>query len=220
MDIKSPPFGADEKRGTSGGECYGTYNSSTGIGSGAGYVNSCIHSGSNDYTSGNTVWYNYGAASAGTIKNSSSSDTTGTTVITTESICPKDWTLPSKTQIDSIGGASPGSSTYVPSFSPVLGGYYTNGTLRNESTYGFWWGSTAYNGALRYTLGYNGSSLYTNNSGRRAGVYVRCVSEEKDVSDLTYMQDMTAKVADSPKGWTFFISTNVSMGGYKYGLWI
>ncbi|MBR3252659.1 hypothetical protein IKF84_01130, partial [Candidatus Saccharibacteria bacterium] len=47
-----------EKRGTSGGECYGTYNSTSGTGSGAGYVNNCIHSGSTEHSGGDTVWYN------------------------------------------------------------------------------------------------------------------------------------------------------------------
>ncbi|MBQ3293345.1 hypothetical protein IJG93_03570 [Candidatus Saccharibacteria bacterium] len=134
-------------------------------------------------------------ASAGTIKNSSNSDTTGTTVIATESICPKGWTLPAKKQIDTIGGASPSSTTYVSSFSPVLGGNYGNGALYSESTLGLWWGSTAYDGATRYFLAYDGSSLYTDYSIRRNGRYIRCVSEEKDVSDLTYMQDMTPSVA-------------------------
>ena len=116
-----------------------------------------------------TSWYNYTLASAGTI--------TGTNNITTatQSSCPKGWTLPSKTQIDSFGGASPGSSTYVLSFSPVLGGYYLNGALNSESTRGIWWGSTAYNGAERYYLRYNGISLYTGYSYRGLGFYVRCV---------------------------------------------
>ncbi|MBQ3293460.1 hypothetical protein IJG93_04190 [Candidatus Saccharibacteria bacterium] len=84
--------------------------------------------------------------------------------------------MPSQTQIDTIGGASPGSTTYVGSFSPVLGGRYYNGTLNDESTYGYWWASTAYNGALRYNLGYYGSSLYTDNGrSRDSGRYVRCV---------------------------------------------
>ena len=83
-------------------------------------------------------------------------------------------------------------------FNSVLGGYYRNGTLLNESTYGYWWGSTAYNGAQRYSLGYNynGGNLYTGNYGRRDGSYVRCVSEEKTVTDLTYLQDMTGEIAD------------------------
>ncbi|MBQ3293226.1 hypothetical protein IJG93_02930 [Candidatus Saccharibacteria bacterium] len=175
-------------KGTSGGECYGTYNSSTGIGSGAGYVNSCIHSGSTEHSGGPTVWYNYGASTAGTITS------TDNTIIATESICPKGWTLPTVAQTRSIG-PNAGSTTYVSSFSPVLGGYYENGTLYNESTRGLWWGSTALNGARRYYLYYNGSSLYTGSIRRDDGYYIRCVSEEKDVSDLTYMQDMTPSVA-------------------------
>ena len=86
----------------------------------------------------------------------------------TESICPKGWTLPNKTQID--------GQRIIASFSPVLGGYYGNGTLYNEDTHGNWWGSTAYNGASRYNLRYNGSSLYTiNYADRRLGFYIRCV---------------------------------------------
>ena len=81
-------------------------------------------------------------------------------------------------------------------FSPVLGGSYGNGTLYNEATRGVWWGSTAYNGALRYYLGYNGSSLYTADNTRHLGYYVRCVSEEKTVTDLTYLQDMTGEIAN------------------------
>ena len=177
------------KRGTSGGECYGEY--SGGTGSGAGYVNSCIHSGSNDYTSGNTVWYNYATATAGTIKNSSSTDTTGTIVVATESVCPKGWTLPNLRESQRIGGEV---DTYVSVFNPVLGGNYVNGVLSNIPNNGFWWSSEAYNGATRYFLYYKSSNNILGvgyNTYRRSGLYIRCVSEEKDVSDLTYMQDMT-----------------------------
>ncbi len=167
-------------KGTSGGECYGTYNSSTGIGSGAGYVNSCIHSGSSTYAGGQTVWYNYGAASAGSIIG------TDNTVITTESICPKGWSLPTKKQSN--------NDIDITSFSPVLGGFYHNGTLSNESTNGYWWDSGIYSSAHRYILYYDGSSLNTDNTRRYVGSYIRCVSEEKDVSDLTYMQDMTPSI--------------------------
>ena len=107
----------------------------------------------------------------------------------TESVCPKGWTLPSKTQID--------GQRDINSFSPVLGGYYYNGTLNDEATYGIWWGSEAYLGASRYNLRYNGSNLYTSSNGSRyGGRYVRCVSEEKTVTDLTYLQDMTGEIAN------------------------
>ena len=116
--------------------------------------------------------------------NKNASDDTGNLNTATESVCPKGWTLPSKTQTD--------SQKDITSFSPVLGGHYSDGgTLYNDGTRGIWWGSTAYNGAERYGLGYNGSSLYTRSGRRHNGIYVRCVSEEKTVTDLTYLQDMT-----------------------------
>ena len=90
----------------------------------------------------------------------------------TESICPKGWALPSQAQIRPIGNST---STYAPSFSPVLGGYYGNGTLSSEATYGSWWGSEAYDGAVRYRLSYDGSSLSTRSGRRHVGYYVRCV---------------------------------------------
>ncbi|MBQ3292781.1 hypothetical protein IJG93_00520 [Candidatus Saccharibacteria bacterium] len=157
-------------KNTSGSnQCYGTYDSTSGTGTGNGYSYNCIHSGTISNVDVNTSWYNYTLASAGTITG------TNNTTTATQSICPKGWTLPSKAQIDTIGGTSPGSTTYVGSFSPVLGGYYGYGTLYFESTYGFWWGSTVSNGAERYDLAYNGSSLYTDNTGRYYGLYVRCV---------------------------------------------
>ena len=141
---------------------------------------------------------NYAIASAGTIVNKNSSDTAGNLNTATESICPKSWTLPSKKQLD--------NNRNTTNFVPVLGGAYYHGTLYNEASYGLWWGSTAYNGAERYYLVYNGSSLYTdgsNGGGRYRGFYVRCVSEEKTVTDLTYLQDMTGEIADEIAG--FFI---------------
>ena len=158
--------------GTSGKECYGTYNSTSQKGWGPGYGNSCIHSGT-IAVSGDlpTNWYNYALASAGTIieKNTTSSNPATNTVKATESVCPKGWTLPSKSQID--------SQRNLASFSPVLGGYYSISALRNEATHGYWWGSEAYSGASRYFLTYDGSSLSTNRYGhvRFDGFYIRCV---------------------------------------------
>ena len=108
-------------------------------------------------------------ATAGTIidENATSSNPATNTTTATESICPKGWTLPSKTQTD--------SQKDITSFSPVPGGYYGNGTLYDEATFGYWWVSEAYNGAVRYLLRYNGSSLYTNRGNRPDGFYVRCV---------------------------------------------
>ena len=163
--------------GPSGKECWGNYNSTSQKGYGPAYENACIHSGA-VIASGDlpTNWYNYTLATAGTIaeKNTTSSNPASNMEQAAESICPKGWTLPNRTQTRSIGPDA-GSITHISNFFPVLGGGYGNGTLVNEATRGYWWGSEAYNGALRYYLVYNGSSLYTNNGLRRAGSYIRCV---------------------------------------------
>ena len=137
-------------------------------------MNSCIHSGtiagSGDLP---TTWYNYVLASAGTIANINSDDTTGNITTATESVCPKGWVLPSQTQTQSIGNDT---STYVANFNPVLGGYYGNGTLADISTRGSWWSSTAYNGGGRHRLVYNDNNLlYSLTARRYNGYYIRCV---------------------------------------------
>ena len=166
--------------GTSGKECWGGWNSSTRTGWGPAYENSCIHSGAIS-SSGDlpTNWYNYTLATAGTIidKDTTSTNPATNTNKATESICPRGWTLPDKTQTRSIAPDG-GSATYISSFSPVLGGNYRNSALEDETVRGFWWGSEFYDGARRYRLNYNGSSslLGNNNGGRRYdGYYIRCV---------------------------------------------
>ena len=122
--------------------------------------------------------------------NKNSSDTTGNTNTTTESICPKGWTLPTTKQLD--------SQRDVNNFYPVMGGYYYASTLYNEATRGYWWGSEAQKDARRYNLANGDNSyLYTGDSYRHVGVYIRCVSEEKTVTDLTYLQDMTGEIANN-----------------------
>ncbi|MBQ3293025.1 hypothetical protein IJG93_01810 [Candidatus Saccharibacteria bacterium] len=61
--------------------------------------------------------------------------------------------------------------------------------------HGAYWSSESYNSAVRYDLYYSGSGITNDAYARNHGIYIRCVSEEKDVSDLTYMQDMTPSVA-------------------------
>ena len=163
-------FGSLVTYGPSGKECWGGYNSTSQTGWGPVYENNCIHSGT-IVISGDlpTNWYNYTLATAGTIIDKNTTSTNPATNINsaTESICPKGWTLPNKTQID--------SQRNIASFSPVLGGNYGYGTLYDEDTRAYWWGSTAYSGARRYLLYYYGSSLYTYYSYRHNGLYVRCV---------------------------------------------
>jgi len=116
------------------------------------------------HNSGNTTngyWYNYCAASAGTICTSSNSTNA------TYDICPKGWRLPTNSEQSGI-------TSYASAFSPVTGGYYYIGSLGNTGS-GYWWSSTAGNTAGRYGLSYNGSSLNTGGNGRFLGFYVRCI---------------------------------------------
>ena len=121
--------------------------------------------------------------------NKSDTDDSGNLNTATESICPKGWTLPSVKQIDNNKDSI--------NFNPILGGYYYNGTLSEGVTRGNWWGSEASNSMLRRYLRYQDNSLSHNSARRFAGFYIRCVSEEKTVTDLTYLQDMTGEIANN-----------------------
>ena len=107
-------------------------------------------------------YYNFCAASAGTNCQTSSA------VNTTYDICPKGWRLPTRTEFDGI-------ASYSSAFSPVLSGYYLNGSLVNTGSYGYWWSATAFDSSRQYSLYYRGSSLYTSGNSKRYGDSVRCI---------------------------------------------
>ena len=113
------------------------------------------------------IHYNYCAASAGT----NCSDSNSTSSTTTQNICPKGWTLPTQTQINSIGASN---STYVASFAPVLGVVSSSGTLYSTGN-GYWWSATAGSATVQYFLRYDGTTLNTGINNKRDGYYVRCV---------------------------------------------
>ena len=107
-------------------------------------------------------YYNYCAASAGTVCSSSLAQDA------TQSICPKGWRLPTYNEQNGI-------RSYVSAFSPVLSGYYYNGALYDTGSNGNWWSATASNGFSRYRLSYNGISLYTSYYNTYYGFSVRCI---------------------------------------------
>ena len=167
-------------------QCWGDMieNDTIKKGWGPGYQYDCIHSGSNEYSGGNTTWYNYVLATAGTIydENATESNPAINTTKATESICPKGWTLPTRTQIQTIGN---GTATYIPSFSSVLGGSYYKGALHFKDIYGFWWGSEsatgdrfAWRNSLRYISNISATNPYTMSTNiftRDRGQYIRCI---------------------------------------------
>ena len=70
------------------------------------------------------AWYNYMAATAGTISGSSNSTEAS------YSICPSGWRLPTNAEFSAI-------TSSASAFSPVTGGYYNLGSLQNTSL-GYW----------------------------------------------------------------------------------
>ena len=127
-------------------------------------------SGFNSYTVANMyngtdttygAYYNYCAASAGTVCSQTEQDAS-------QDICPKGWRLPTYNEQNGI-------RSYVSAFSPVLSGLYYNGTLSSTGSVGYWWSATAGNSGRQYYLYYNGSSLSTGNYNKCLGYSVRCV---------------------------------------------
>ncbi|MDO4527015.1 MAG: FISUMP domain-containing protein, partial [Candidatus Saccharibacteria bacterium] len=107
------------------------------------------------------AWYNYAAASAGTITGSSNS------TAATKDICPAGWRLPTNTEQSGITSSST-------AFSPVTGGRYSNGSISLTGR-GYWWSATANGATTRYLLNWYGSSLNTYYVNRSLGFYVRCI---------------------------------------------
>ena len=77
-----------------------------------------------------------------------------------------------------------------------MGGRIANGVWHDQQSISRWWGSEAKDSiaASRYLLGMDGSNLTSSSGSRLNGLYIRCVSEEKTATDLTYMQDMTPEI--------------------------
>ena len=117
------------------------------------------------HNSGNTtngVWYNYVAASAGTITGSSNS------TAATYDICPKGWRLPTNSEQSDI-------TSYKDAFGPIYGGYYDN-SANYRTDWGYWWSSTVYNTTQRFYLYYYGDRFTISADGGRAvGFYLRCM---------------------------------------------
>ena len=129
-----------------------------------------------------TVWYNYVAASAGTVTGSSNFNNP------TGDVCPAGWRLPTHADLS-------GSISYREEFNPVSGGYYIHGqNVQASNVYGSWWSSTTYNYSGRYALELYNSSYDVKGLNRIDGRYVRCIREPRTITGITYMQDINTAI--------------------------
>ena len=116
------------------------------------------------------AYYNYCAASAGTVCTDSNSTEASS------DICPSGWRLPTNAEFGTIGTSS-GSTTNVSAFGAIYSGHYNSGTLSLTGSYGYWWSSTANGTTNRYYLRYYRGSLLSGRyyNDRQYGVSIRCV---------------------------------------------
>lgn len=138
--------------------------------SGNSYNYACIKDSGNLNTG---VWYNYYAATAGTVGGASNE------TLASQGICPKGWYLPSSDDLQILIGNSISGEQSVAAlekFNPVVGGTYGLGVL-DDTEFGSWWTGSSDGTTLRYVLGYNGSNnkySSTNTLDRSFGGFVRC----------------------------------------------
>ena len=135
------------------------------------------------YDTGNTsygVYYNYAAASAGTVTGSSNSTEAS------HSVCPLNWKLPSQSEYAALLSAynvtNDAAGSTIMRSSPLnfvySGNHGSSGTgVYGQGSSGDWWSSTANNTTRRYRTYIDSSDAYaTGISDRRNGFSVRCVA--------------------------------------------
>ncbi len=87
------------------------------------------------------------------------------------SICPKNWTLPTYSDITAATLWSDGAN---PGMLSTTGGFYS-GSQGDVGSYGNWWSSTRDNSFYAYYLSFDGTSAYRDSDGKDFGVSVRCM---------------------------------------------
>ena len=112
-------------------------------------------------------YYQWSAATAGYTGTSQS----------TQSICPKGWTLPSRSQFQAlINSGLSGSNFMSAPYYLLRGGHLYGSSLDNDGDYGYYWSSTPYDFGLVYSLGFYSGNAYTSTAYPYYGQSVRCVA--------------------------------------------
>ena len=146
------------------------------------------------YNSGSTTcssnsacysYYSYAAATAGTNPSSGAA---------TSDICPKGWRLPTSAELTTLTNTYTTGVTLTQSpFLGVYAGVYNLGWLEDGGTVGSYWSSTASNSSNAYHLDFYSGSTNITNYYKSFGYSIRCV-KAPSLSDVTYMQDVTADI--------------------------
>lgn len=118
-------------------------------------------------------YYNYCAASAGTVCN----DTTAQDAV--QDVCPKGWRLPTLDEFESI-------TNQFSAFSPILSGYYDSGSFIAAGYGSYWWSAAASRSNSQYSLFYFSDSLITIGSEKYSGFSVRCIRSNPGTHTINF----------------------------------
>ena len=136
-------------------------------------------------------YYNYCAASAGSYCYGNGPDDYGTSSSNAaEDICPAGWRMPTGNttgEYSALANAIYGSTSstsdatayanYRSALHLPLSGYFLNGSLSNQDSYGYWWSSTRHGNSYMDRLYAGTSTIYPADSrSRRNGYSLRCVA--------------------------------------------
>lgn len=112
-------------------------------------------------------YYQWSAATAGYTGTSQS----------TQSICPKGWTLPSRSQFQTlIDNGLSGSNFMNAPYYLLRGGNLNYSSLLYAGSRGFYWSSTPYGSSYAFYLYFTSGYAYVTYSYRYTGFSVRCVA--------------------------------------------
>ncbi|MBR3320244.1 InlB B-repeat-containing protein, partial [Candidatus Saccharibacteria bacterium] len=181
-----------------------------------GYSNVCSKVGVDD-NSDPTAWYDFAAASAGTVTGYNNLNAP------TGDICPSGWRLPTNAEQNSLLSVIGSSGT---GFNLVHGGFYDNGSLDNASDRGYWWSSTVRHDHTRYSLRYNGNNLDAYYHVRWLGFYVRCIKNDLILQEVDSWAGNvplgeTVEAVDIRDGQTYKASRyKMSSDGSSSALWM
>ena len=114
------------------------------------------------YTQNGKVYYNFAAASAGSIVGDRAMS-----YETPSDICPSGWKLPSATQKLTV-------FSFAGLFEPSYGGYYDAGSIQQYGE-GYWWGSSRDSGSNRTAIFYRNGELADGGGNRAYGYRIRCI---------------------------------------------
>lgn len=97
----------------------------------------------------------------------------------TQSICPKGWTLPTQSQFEQLTDSGLSVSNFMNApFYLLRGGYLGSTTLRDAGSYGDYWSSTPRSSIHSYEMNFASGYMSVHDTGRYYGLSVRCIAAE------------------------------------------